>query len=176
MCTAKMLTKEEQMDFATSTDEDLRESFASLPDILPEVVDYMLEKEDCVQIRRMLLIASNSNIWTSTLSKAARKETDEFILQSIALHLKTDVETLEYLAELNIHKVNWGLSCNPNTKKQRLDKLADINDNGINSALLKNPNTSKETCEKILSNDEFGRWDGFYYYTVSGIKVVASGN
>lgn len=174
----------EQMTFAKSQDVMERVTFSIYP-VLPVVADYMIRHESHIiafkKICENLFRTSNSNIWPSTLEKAARKKFEllgvdsEFdnALVSISLHLNINVETITFLFELNDRNINWGIASNPRTPKAILDKLADLNDPEINTALGCNPNTPEETRKKIKAPRGF--YPG-YYYTLQGIGVVASGN
>ena len=175
------------MEYAKSPNWETRLHFATYPGLLPEVADFMIENEKnsnvFVRICIRLFEIPNSNIWPSTLAKAARKKVkllgvnedcDDALIR-IALHLNTDVETLKYLYEINNKRINWGVANNPNTPKTILSELANINNFEIDVALLNNPNTPEEIKPTIRK-----RYTGFfscgYHYTHYGIKVEASGN
>lgn len=189
------LSLSEQMEYAKSPSWQTRIQFANYPAILPEVADFLIENEKDPKvfyvICERLFRKSNSNIWTSTLAKAARKKvelcgvaqntdpntinTDQALI-GIALHLNTDVDTLKYLHELNDKHIGWGLANNPNTPKAILTELAKVDYFDIDDALLYNPNTPEEIKPMILERYPNGLLSCGYYYDYNHIKVVASGN
>lgn len=179
------LSLDQQMKYAKSQSSQTRLELSKF-ELFPEVVDVMIKKENnppvfscmCANLFR----PSDGNIWASTLKNAASKKVQlcgieeyDHTLCGIALHLKTDVETLQYLFTLNNNHVNWGLANNPNTPKELLNKLAEINEFNIDEALMFNPNTPEDTRKKVRA-----RYGDFfscgYYYDLHGIKVKASGN
>lgn len=184
-----------QMKYAKAPSWQTRINFATYPTILPEVADFMIENEKdpkvLSRICERLFRKSNSNIWTSTLAKAARKKvelcgvakstepdtinTDQALI-GIALHLNTNVETLEYLHSLNDKHIGWGLANNPNTPKAILIELAKVNYFDIDEALLFNPNTPEEIKPMLYERYPDGFFSCGYYYDLQNIKVEASGN
>ena len=184
------LTIEEQMEYAKSKNPFVRKSISTYPSILPEVVEYLVENETAKgfigEMYASMFRRSDSDVWTSTLAKAARKKVeigiDDFIdnaLGFIGLHLNTDVDTLKYLFEQDNRYINCSLAQNPNTPKVILDKLADNNDVEMAIMLLENPNTSEQTKEKIkagMKEEEIIFIDSRSWYDWNNIKIVASGN
>lgn len=182
------LSLSEQMEYAKSYAWQTRIQFASYPAILPEVADFMIENEKdpkvLCRICERLFRKSNSNIWPTTLAKAARKKVElsgvsvEFdnALVNIALHLNTDVDTLKYLYALNDSHVNWGIANNPNTPKMDLVELSKLNVFEIDEALMYNPNTPEEIKTTVWERYPNGFFSTGYYYDYNNIKVVASGN
>ncbi|MBE5812163.1 MAG: hypothetical protein E7314_00720 [Clostridiales bacterium] len=182
------LNLSEQMDYAKSKAWQTRISFAKYPTILPEVADFMIENESDPKIFsgicQRLFEKSDSNLWPSTLSKAARKKVEliginqqfDYALVNIALHLNTDIDTLQYLYGLNDKHIGWGLANNPNTPKAILTELAKVNYFDIDDALLSNPNTPEEIKTMIRKRYPDGFFSCGYYYELKGIKVKASGN
>lgn len=182
-----------QLKFAQSEDWEERFAISCYP-LFPEVVEYMVEHETDINVMPLifsnLFSTPNSDILPSTLAKAARKIVelcgipDEakvgplyFSLTNIAMHLNTDLDTLKYLFELNSHPANWGLALNPNTPKKILNELAKVANFNIDEALIHNPNTPSETKDEIRKQRyPNGLFTCGYYYTLMGIKVVASGN
>lgn len=171
-----MLNKESQMEYARSMHAEVRMALATYPYILPEVVDYMLQKEEQYAIKRRLLVKANSDIWASTLALLAQKEKEEDILIDIAHHLNTDVEVLEYLAELNMKRLNVAVASNPNTKQSRLDIYANSSNEEVRHAVFLNPNTSEETRKKLHEEFRESLCGVESWYDLRGIKTVASGN
>lgn len=180
------LSLEEQLEIAKSEDVEKRLGFSKYP-VLPEIADYIVEHEkDKRVIERIfanLFMTPNSDIWSSTLAKAAKVKVEicgvsehDLALVNIALHLNTGVDTLEYLFTLNNNLVNWGLANNPNTPKAILDKLSELENFDVDDALLYNPNTSEETKEKLWARYKDGFFSTGYFYDHQGIKVTASGN
>lgn len=180
------LSLEQQLKHAKSREAEERVAFSSYP-VLPVVADYMVghekDKRIIETVFRNLFEKPNSDIWASTLAKAARVKVEvagvseyDNALTNIALHLNTDIETLEYLFTLNNHHVNWGLACNPNTPKAMLDKLSEIDEFNLDEALLYNPNTCEETKNKIWARYKNGFFSVGYFYDLKHIEVVASGN
>ena len=171
-----MLDKESQMEYARSPHSEVRMAFATYPYILPEVIDYMLQNEESLLIRKRLLLYPNSNILTTTLAKVARKEKDESILISVALHLNTDADTLEYLFARGMKKLNWAIASNPNTKQKRLEEYATSKDEEVRHAVLLNPNTKEETRERLEKEFKGSFLSVESWYDIQEIKTVASGN
>lgn len=171
-----MLSKESQMDYARSPHAEVRMALATYPYILPEVVDYMLQKEEIYAIKRRLLSKADSNISSSTLELLAKKEKEEDILIDIAHHLNTDVKVLEYLAELNMKRLNWAIASNPNTKQSRLEIYANSSNEEVRHAVFLNPNTSEEIRKKLHEEFRESFWGIESWYDSQGIKTVASGN
>ena len=66
-----------QMQYASSSNWATRIEFANYPAILPEVADFMIENEQVPkvlsEICRRIFYKSNTNIWSSTLAKTAKK-------------------------------------------------------------------------------------------------------
>ena len=170
------LTKESQMEYARSKNVEDRIALATYPYILPEVVDYMLEHEEILAVKRSLLKHPNSNVSTETLAKVARREKDEDVLASVALHLNTDTDTLEYLAGLNMRHLNWAVASNPNTKQKVLEVLAYSKVDDVRHAVFLNPNTPEETRERLEKEFKGSFWSAESWYDHHGIVVVASGN
>lgn len=189
------LSLSEQMKYAKSYAWQTRIQFATYPAILPEVADFMIENEKdpkvLDRICERIFRKSNSNIWATTLAKAAKKKvelcgvakstdpetlvTDQALI-GIALHLNTNVETLKYLYALGDNHINWGIANNPNTPKAILIELANIGIFDIDEALLHNPNAPEEIKPMILERYPNGFFSCGYYYDIQGIKVEASGN
>ena len=171
-----MLDKESQMEYARSMRAEVRMALATYPHILPEVVDYMLQKEELYAIKRRLLSKADSNISSSTLALLAKKEKDEEILKDIAHHLNTDAEVLEYLAMFNMRRLNLAVASNPNTKQSRLDIYANSNNELVRHAVFLNPNTREETRKRLHEEFRESFWGVESWYDLRGIKTVASGN
>lgn len=180
------LSLEQQLAHAKSEDVEERLGFSKYP-VLPEVADYIVDHEkDKRVIERIfanLFTIPNSDIWSSTLAKAAKIKVKiagvseyDSTLVNIALHLNTDVDTLAYLFTFNNNFVNWGLANNPNAPKIMLEQLSEIGNFDVDDALLHNPNTSEETKAKLLARYKDGFFSTGYFYDHQGIKVVASGN
>ena len=181
--------KQKSIMYGDDVDDVDRQRWAYMDGHCPELVDYIVEYETGQKLLRMcsgLFNKPNTNVWASTLAKAAKKivtyeiaEYCEFAgngLTGIALHLNTDVDTLTFLFRLNIRTINWGLANNPNTPKAILVELAKVNDFDIDEALLHNPNTPEEIKPMIWERYPNGFFSAGYYYDLKKIKVVASGN
>lgn len=186
-------TRNEQMEFAKNENVLERISFSACP-VLPEVADFMIENEThsgaLSVLCENLFHRPDSEIWTSTLAKAAKRKVEEvgvdyneehyaeLGLTAIALHLNTDVATLRFLFTLNHEHINWGLANNPNTPQDILDELADNPSSEVHGAVYNNPNASNDTIKKIKDKYHFNHkpnvnalWYAFYK-----IKIKASGN
>lgn len=165
-----------QMTMARSVKVEEREALVQSTEIVPEVIDYMVDNEPYLTIRKGLFRRANSSVWTNTLSKAAKKETDDYILARIALHLNTDADTLDFLSNNKENYVKWAVASNPNTRKDTLDKLFEVGSFEIANAILLNPNVRKETYEKILDSYKGKLFNMESFYDYNKIKIVASGN
>ena len=177
-------TLEEQMEYAKAEDVEDRRDFSRYS-ILPEVADYMVEHETDKRLMwaifNNLFYKVNNNVWASTLSKAARKlvevyGADHHSTDAIALHLNTDVDTLEYLFELNNSHINWALASNPNTPRAILEKLSDEESFDIEEALYFNPNVPEEIKRKVRKRLPEAFFTVGSYYKAMGIEIKASGN
>ena len=175
--------------YGENVDADDRERLAYMDGHKPELVNYIVEYETGEELFSIcfgLFYKSNTNICSSTLTKAAKKlatydltaycKSAGNALTCIALHLNTDVETLRYLYSLNNRYINWGLANNPNTPKDILSELTNLNVFDIDDALLNNPNTPKEIRNVIWERYPNGFFSCGYYYDLQKIKVEASGN
>lgn len=180
------LNLEEQMKYAKSEEEDVRVAFSRYP-VLPEVADYMVAHEMNEWAMGLIFLnlfrTANNNVWASTLSKAARRKVEicgvyeiDTVLSGIALHLNTDVDTLEYLFELNNTHINWALASNTNTPRVILEKLSNEEKFDILEALYFNPNVPEEIKTKVRKRLPETFFSVGSYYETIGIEIKASGN
>ena len=110
------------------------------------------------KIYTTLFFHPDSNIWASTIAKAARKTENQATLHDIALHDNTDIDTLEYLMSLKQSFVNHGLATNPRMTGQMLDILANEYESSVGLLILSNPSVTEETKAKILEKYKDDYW------------------
>lgn len=171
-----MSTLEMQMQKAKSDVMLEQLELAGRSDLLPEVVDYLIDN-DRFWIAFNTIEHNNPSVLPESLRKATRCVTDDIGLFTVLVHLNTPTEILESPEWLANEYAILAVASNPNTPKRWLDFLADDESFEIQKAVYTNLNTSKETRKRIKSQNPWYAFIGKKsYYKLKKIKVFASGN
>lgn len=171
-----MSSLEMQMQLAKSNKLEDNLKLANRSDLLPEVVDYLVDT-DKFWIAFNTIEHNNPNVWPESLKKATECVTDDIFLFTVLVHLNTPVEILESPEWLANEYAILAVASNPNTPMDWLDFLADDESFELQKAVYTNPNTPKETKKRIKSQHPWYAFIGKKsYYKLKKIKVVASGN
>lgn len=171
-----MTNLEKQMNMAKSNNMMEQLELAGRSDLLPEVVDYLVDN-DRFWMAFSTIEKGNSNIFPETLHKAAMNEIDEIGLFTVLVHLNTPVKTLELSEWLENDYAILAIASNPNTPKELLDRLADSESIEVQKSVYTNLNTTKETRKKIRSQNAWYAFIGAKsYYKLKKIKIATKGN
>ena len=169
----KNLNAQELLEYVKTCSSKEKLKAAENRKLPPEVADYLVDcdvdEKTKKELYTTLFFHYDTNIWASTIAKAARKTENQATLHDIAQHKNTDIDTFKYLMGLKKSFVNYGLACNPRLPSKMLDSLADEDDSSLALAILRNPSVTEETKAKIL---EKYKNDGWFDIQLNGNKFI----
>lgn len=142
----EVLMIKDLVEFINHKDENIRVAIIENPNVSESILRIL--SEDMSDLVKKA-IAGHYKTPPSVLDFLAKNSTDETVLKEIAWNENSKPDTLNYLYNLNIKKINAGLALNKNSSEDLLHLIALTSNTFLKKYVAENTSTSAETLDVL---------------------------